>query len=237
MRSDLASLRSQLGAKLQSLPATSPVPLLLAALLRDGIVVMTDAVSATTADACMEEMHPYLAEQPYGADAFLGAKTLRVGAVIGRSPASWEMAAHRTVLELCDAVLGCQLLSMTPAQLEESLQAGSAMHPWQLHVSQLIHVGAGEAEQALHRDQPWPMRLPPHWETGLSTMWALSDFTEEIGATRVVLGSHEWDGMAPPSGHPPQWVSATMPKGSVAIYLGRTLHGAGQNRSKETDRA
>jgi len=44
------------------------------------------------------------------------------------------------------------------------------------------------------------------------------------------------DEMTDPDGKPLQWVSAAMPKGSVAIYLGRTLHGAGRNRSENTDR-
>ncbi len=68
-------------------------------------------------------------------------------------------------------------------------------------------------------------------------MWALEDYTEENGATRVVLGSHadqgsnrnylhqrEYDG-APDIAE--DIVQAVMPKGSVLFYMGNTVHGGG----------
>ena len=64
-------------------------------------------------------------------------------------------------------------------------------------------------------------------------MWALSDFTAENGATRVVPGSHRflraW--------HRPdlsRCVQAVMPKGSALFYLGSTWHAGGANRSNSS---
>ena len=54
-----------------------------------------------------------------------------------------------------------------------------------------IDIGPGESPQGLHQDDvvyPLPFPHPP---VVLNTMWALDDFTEENGATRVVLGSHD----------------------------------------------
>ena len=58
-------------------------------------------------------------------------------------------------------------------------------------------VGPGEKEQVLHRDIGiWPFiqkmgKAAP--EVMVSILLALSDFTEEVGATRVIPGSHLWD--------------------------------------------
>ena len=69
----------------------------------------------------------------------------------------------------------------------------------------------------------------------VSAMWALDDFTEENGATRVVLGSHREYNI---NRYTPEKiknehdiVQAVMSKGSVLFYMGTTLHGGGANRS------
>jgi ectoine hydroxylase-related dioxygenase (phytanoyl-CoA dioxygenase family) len=60
-------------------------------------------------------------------------------------------------------------------------------------------------------------------------MWALDDFTEENGATRVIPGSHRWADKLRPSGE--QTVPAEMAKGSVLFYVGSLYHGGGANRT------
>jgi ectoine hydroxylase-related dioxygenase (phytanoyl-CoA dioxygenase family) len=63
-------------------------------------------------------------------------------------------------------------------------------------------------------------------------MTALGDFTEEIGATRLVPGSHTWeDRSRQPESH--EVAVAEMPAGAMAVYLGSTIHGAGANRSAD----
>ena len=51
-------------------------------------------------------------------------------------------------------------------------------------------------------------------------MWALEDFTEEIGATRVVPGSHLWGKYR--VAQRGEDIPAGMPRGSVVLYLGGT---------------
>jgi ectoine hydroxylase-related dioxygenase (phytanoyl-CoA dioxygenase family) len=115
------------------------------------------------------------------------------------------------------------------------------MHDWAAHTlkgdywlntGQAMIVGPGEKGQRLHRDIAiWPIfeeigRDAP--EVLVSILLALSDFTEEVGATRVIPGSHKWqDFMQTPK--PEDTLGAVMPAGSALLYLGKTVHGAGQN--------
>ncbi len=100
---------------------------------------------------------------------------------------------------------------------------------YQLSSVQGIEVHPGAHEQNLHRDDDI-FRLPhPHPVFEVNVMWAVTDFTVENGATRLVPGSHLW-----PSGKTPEPGNETlgvMPKGSVLLWLGSTWHGAGANRT------
>jgi ectoine hydroxylase-related dioxygenase (phytanoyl-CoA dioxygenase family) len=92
-----------------------------------------------------------------------------------------------------------------------------------------IEIRPGEGDQVLHRDDDmYPLRIPGV-EFQISAMWALDDFTEENGATRVVAGSQDLRNIdAIPEADVEQ---AEMERGSVLFYLGTTVHGGGANRS------
>ncbi len=62
-------------------------------------------------------------------------------------------------------------------------------------------------------------------------MWAVTDFTADNGGTLLVPGSHRWSQGRKPQ--PDELVPAEMPAGSMLIWLGGTLHGAGENRTNE----
>jgi ectoine hydroxylase-related dioxygenase (phytanoyl-CoA dioxygenase family) len=63
-------------------------------------------------------------------------------------------------------------------------------------------------------------------------MWALTDFTEANGATRVVPGTHLAD-HSPDYGAPYDSVAAEMPKGSVLVWHGSLWHGGGANTTDQ----
>jgi ectoine hydroxylase-related dioxygenase (phytanoyl-CoA dioxygenase family) len=107
----------------------------------------------------------------------------------------------------------------------------AAAKSFQLHLTQVIAIGPGETAQYIHRDQ-WAFDhfpFPAGYEVQCNTIWAMTDFTEENGATRVIPGSHRFDDglhLQPDDTEP-----AEMGRGSVLFYTGSLYHGGGANRS------
>jgi ectoine hydroxylase-related dioxygenase (phytanoyl-CoA dioxygenase family) len=101
----------------------------------------------------------------------------------------------------------------------------------QLHLTQVIAIGPGEPGQQVHRDQ-WAFDFfpfPSGYEVQCNTIWAMNDFTEANGATRVIPGSHRLEDRREFAYEDTE--PATMPAGSVLFYTGSLYHGAGANRS------
>jgi ectoine hydroxylase-related dioxygenase (phytanoyl-CoA dioxygenase family) len=85
----------------------------------------------------------------------------------------------------------------------------------------------------IHRDQ-WSFdryQFPRGFEAEVATMWAVTDFTEEMGATRMVVGSHRWED-DPDDVDCALSSPAVMTKGSVVLYTGSIFHGGGANTTE-----
>jgi ectoine hydroxylase-related dioxygenase (phytanoyl-CoA dioxygenase family) len=93
-----------------------------------------------------------------------------------------------------------------------------------------ISIDPGETAQPIHADDQLIPIPKPHPPVVCNSMWALTDFTEENGATRLVPGSHLWDHDPEYGKHYPS-IAAEMPKGSVLIWHGSLWHGGGANQS------
>ncbi|MDG1707774.1 MAG: phytanoyl-CoA dioxygenase family protein [Emcibacteraceae bacterium] len=180
----------------------------------DGGVIVENMVSDAVVDNISAELRPhYDAMGKQHQDDFNGYTTLRQYAVPRISRASLDVIAHPLVLEVADAILGphCDV--------------------FQLGSSAAVEIHPGEKNQELHRDDDiYPIKVPDG-ETQISAMWALTDFTNENGATRVVPGSHDRRNVDDVSED--EVVQGEMPKGSVLFYMGSTLHGGGANKSDE----
>ena len=180
------------------------------ALTRDGCAIVEGMVDATAMDALMRDTEMDFDTRNLGIDDFSGYKTKRVSGLMAKSAAARELALLPAILEAADIVLlpNC--------------------HDYRMHVTHMVQIGAGEIAQVLHRDDDiYPMPLPKP-ECELHCMWAVSDFTAENGATQIVPGSHRWP--RDREAEPDEIAEAVMPKGSVAFYLGSTIHGGGANR-------
>jgi Phytanoyl-CoA dioxygenase (PhyH) len=196
------------------LPADADADAVTAALARDGGVIVDGLAPTELLDRIAEELEPHLAATPTGPDDFSGFNTRRCGGLIGRVPSSRELVMHPLSL----AAAGGLLAHATN---------------FQLHLTQAIAIGPGEPAQPIHRDQ-WAFDFfpfPDGYEVQCNTIWALTDFTEANGATRVVPGSHRAaDGQRYTEADSSP---AEMARGSVLFYTGAVYHGGGANHSDD----
>ena len=108
-------------------------------------------------------------------DKFLGKQTRRAGAVVARSPASWQMVAHPTLMGVVEGMLEYQVANMSRAELKQRLGFFGRSFPTQLNLTQIIHRGAKQENQPLHRDGfAWPPLFHGVMEVEVSTIWASS---------------------------------------------------------------
>ena len=157
------------------LPAESPLEKISEAIERDGCVVIDSVLDSSTIEQVSREMAPYLEAAPKGEDEFHGLETRRVGTLVARSPKAREIIMNPIVLDVTAKML-------------------SHAKTFQLNLTEKVSLGPGETAQEIHRDQEdfdEFIPIPPGYETILATLWALTDFTEANGATRVVPGSHK----------------------------------------------
>ena len=182
------------------------LPQVLADLGRDGYAVVERLLSADEATAVRDGLTEVLQRTPTGRNDFEGFSTRRIYALFAKTRAFDALAVHPLLLGVLDAVLGSS---------------------YQLSAPTGIEIGPGEKAQFLHTDDGIYPLPRPHPQVVLNTMWALDDFTEANGATRVVPGSHLWSDRMPVD--PDETVTVTMPAGSVLFILGTLWHGGGAN--------
>ncbi|MBK8197055.1 MAG: phytanoyl-CoA dioxygenase family protein [Acidobacteria bacterium] len=197
---------------LRHLPATAPVDEVLKVIAEDAAVIIDGVMSPELLGRVRTEIMPYVEATPPGRDDFTGDRTTRTGALVARSPACRELVAHPLITAATEAFLA------------------PFCDRFQLHLTQVIRIKPGQKAQVLHRDRlAWGGFLQRAIEPQLNTIWAVSDFTRENGATRVVPGSHMWDDGR--GAHEDEITYAEMKAGSVILYTGSVIHSGGANVS------
>ncbi len=190
----------------------------LAELREQDYTVIEGAVDQATVDGFRAELQPYLDAGPFGRNDFEGYRSKRVYALLAKTPSVAAMVEHPVVLAIVDEML-------LPNYLLSSNLA--------------IDVHPGETAQDFHFDDGG-IRMPrPRAAAGVSTIWAMDDFTDDNGATEVIPGSHLWGSEIPGGGGSPgegdeRAVTVTMPAGSVVVFSGTLWHRGGANLSGTT---
>jgi ectoine hydroxylase-related dioxygenase (phytanoyl-CoA dioxygenase family) len=181
-----------------------------AALDEAGAAVIEGYVSPEKVAALKAELAPHREATPMGRNDFEGFASRRVYGLFGKTRGLDELAIDPLILGALDHTLGPY---------------------YQLSGPVGIDLGPGETPQGLHQDDTvYPLPFP-HQPVVLNTMWALDDFTDDNGATLVVPGSHTAPNTDPPD--PARAIKATMPAGSVMLYVGSLWHGGGANTTSE----
>jgi ectoine hydroxylase-related dioxygenase (phytanoyl-CoA dioxygenase family) len=178
-----------------------------------GYTIVENAIEPALIDeltGALQRLEKYFDVQP-ASNSFEGHKTLRVYNLLAFDDVWQQVPVHHHVLPIVDRVLdpGCLISSLSS-----------------------IDILPGEIAQPIHADDQLIPLPKPHPPTVCNSMWALTDFTEANGATRIMPGTHLSD-HSPDYGSEFDSIPAEMPKGSVLIWHGSLWHGGGANATDE----
>ncbi|HEY2481530.1 MAG TPA: phytanoyl-CoA dioxygenase family protein [Caulobacteraceae bacterium] len=174
----------------------------------DGYAIVESAIAPDLVEAllaALERLERDLRATPAG-NTFEGERTVRIYNLLARGSPFEQVPAHDNVLPIVEGVLD-------PGCLVSSLSS--------------IAIDPGETAQPIHADDMVIPLAKPHAPIVCNSMWALTDFTDANGATRLVPGSHLEPN--PDYGGRYETIAAEMPKGSVLIWDGALWHGGGAN--------
>lgn len=171
------------------------------------------SVLSTAEIASLDEAISVLEEgYPLGRNVFEGENSHRLYSLIAKGKVFEDLTAHPLAIAVLDRML-------LPNYLLSNCQS--------------IRLYPGETKQPWHTDDlfyaiPRPHKTP----TGISTIWALDEFTEANGATQLLPGSHQWGSEAPEDHPDVEPVAAVMPPGSVLLFDAALWHRGGSNTTE-----
>ncbi|HMM14338.1 MAG TPA: phytanoyl-CoA dioxygenase family protein [Parvibaculum sp.] len=176
-----------------------------------GFTIVENAIEPDLVDALNETL--LRLEKDLGIvparNGFEGHHTVRIYNLLALGEIFQRIPVHPNVLPIVEGVLD-------PGCLVSSLSS--------------ISIDPGEIAQPIHADDQVMPVAKPHAPFVCNSMWALTDFTEKNGATRIIPGTHKADA-SPNYGQHYDSIPAEMPKGSVLIWHGSLWHGGGANNS------
>jgi ectoine hydroxylase-related dioxygenase (phytanoyl-CoA dioxygenase family) len=179
----------------------------------DGYTIVEGAIEPELVDALADDLirlERELAIVP-ARNRFEGTRTVRIYNLLLHGSLWERVPVHENVLPLVDGVLdpGCLISSLSS-----------------------VSILPGEISQPIHADDQLIPLDKPHAPLVCNTIWALTDFTEQNGGTRVIPGSHRAD-QSPIYGTHYDSRGVEMRRGSVLVYHGSLWHGGGANQTSE----
>jgi ectoine hydroxylase-related dioxygenase (phytanoyl-CoA dioxygenase family) len=174
-----------------------------------GYTIVENAVDLALIDALNEDL--LRLEVDLGIvpadNLFEGSRTVRIYNLLVHGSLYEQIPVYPSILPICEGVLD-------PGLLVSSLSS--------------IAIGPEETPQPIHADDQIIPLPKPHPPTVCNTMWALTDFTEANGATRIIPGTHLAD-ESPDLVSAYDSIPAEMERGSVLVWHGSLWHGGGAN--------
>lgn len=193
-----------------------------------GFIVFENVLSPDELASVERALEPWLNADLRGRNDFEGLKSNRVYAMAAKSPVFVDLMIHPLALAFAEAELGPSCL--LSAMLAIKLHPGETVQPW-------------------HFDDSCGVERPRR-TAGVSAFWAITETTEENGATEIIPGSHLWGKETPQDGLGSAFSDTTvrdvdddpafrddaikmiMPAGSLGLAKGTLWHRGGANRSK-----
>ena len=176
---------------------------------QEGWTVIEGAIDLELVDAIHEDL--LRLERDLGIvpaeNLFEGTKTTRIYNLLVHGALYERIPIHPNVLPVVERVLD-------PGLLISSLSS--------------IAIGPDETAQPIHSDDQLIPLPKPHPPIICNTMWAITEFTDANGATRLCPGTHRAD-HSPDLLRPYDSIPAEMPKGGVLVWVGSLWHGGGAN--------
>ena len=179
----------------------------------EGYTIVEGAIEPELVDALRTTLRQTFVDlgiEPKGTRAE-GFATRRLYNLVPRAEVFQRLPTHPSVLPIVEQLLEPDLL----------LSGTTAMD-----------IGPGEVLQGLHADDGFFKIGRPHRPMMSTTIWALSDFTADNGATRIVPGSHR-EPHHPTPDDESKMIPAEMPAGSVMIMDSQLWHCGGPNSTDD----
>lgn len=185
-------------------------------LMDQGYTILRGAAPTDLIAGIAADLDPRFSATPFCEGGFYGARTKRFGRLLIRSPNMADLVMNPEILGLAELALGnwCDRI--------------------QLNLAQAIEIHPGALAQFPHRDQDMWRGALGEVEYLINVMWPLTSFTEENGATVIWPHSHGVEALVEEPRCQP--VVAEADPGDAIVFLGSTLHGAGENCSADVRR-
>lgn len=191
----------------------------------DGAIILKGLLATSQTHQMISELEPILDRVQRGSlvnhaqlQAFHGRKTKRAGDLINHS------AVFR------DHVLENDFIH---AICKRCYSEGGNNGDYWLSAATTLNASGPQDAQILHRDlgsYPLYAQLGPDGpESQINFLLAISDFTEDNGATRLIPGSNKWP--FDQRGSVEQTIPAEMKAGDCLLIDSKVLHGMGENRT------
>jgi hypothetical protein len=214
--------------ELERLPFGTDVAEVARIVARDGGLILTGALTREETAVVNADLDAAFDALPQGNQStdeemkimadFLGYKTKRLPHTLRHSKV-WR-----------EAFLGSPILADYVAAIVPG-RAGTHSYV----SSHAIEICPGEKAQMLHRDGSFYDYVDfsangPN--VSVTTSVAMTDITEEMGATRVIPGSHLWEDFSAPATQE-QTSPALLNAGDLLFYNTKLMHGGGANTTKD----